>query len=176
MSFLEAWNNMSAAEAAAAILPCCGSHAWANGLAVRRPLSTLPELLAASDSAWWSLGESEWNEAFNSHPRIGERHAKLDAGEIFQRWSVGEQGIAMQCDEEAKHMLALGQQAYEQHFGRIFIVCATGKSVQEMLTLLERRMHNTPEAELQETAEQQREITHIRLRKWLAEHETAVTA
>lgn len=176
MSFIETWNAMSANEAAAAVLPCCGSHAWAQGLAARRPLSTLPELLAASDTAWWSLPETDWKQAFDSHPRIGEQHAQGDVTDASLKWSAGEQGLAATCEEEAKRLLALGNRAYEQKFGRIFIVCATGKSAHEMLTIMERRMQHTAEEELQEAAEQQRQITHIRLQKWLAQHEAEARA
>lgn len=171
MSYIERWNAMSADEASEAVLPCCGSHAWARGLASRRPLSTLPELLAASDAAWWSLGEADWMEAFGSHPRIGEQHAAAGATDASLAWSADEQHAAKMSDTDAKAKLANGNRAYEAKFGRIFIVRAAGKIAQEMLAILTRRMHNTPEAELQEAAEQQREITHIRLRKWLAERE-----
>jgi 2-oxo-4-hydroxy-4-carboxy-5-ureidoimidazoline decarboxylase len=175
MSYIETWNALSAEASAAAVLPCCGSKAWANALATRRPLSTLPELLAASDAAWWSLSEADWKEAFNSHPRIGEQAAQGEATEASLAWSAGEQEAAL-SDDEAKAKLAEGNRAYEAKFGRIFIVCATGKSAQEILTNLRRRMTNTAEAELHESAEQQREMTHIRLRKWLAQHEEETTA
>ena len=175
MSYIEDWNAMTAEAASEAVLPCCGSHAWALGLASRRPLSTLPELLAASDAAWWSLTEADWQQAFDSHPRIGEQHA-VGATETSLAWSAGEQHAADLSDATAKEVLAEGNRAYEAKFGRIFIVCATGRTAQEMITILSRRMHNTPEAELHETAEQQREITHIRLRKWLAQHEEMQSA
>lgn len=164
---------MDAETAAAAVLPCCGSHAWANGLVARRPLNTLPELLAASDSSWWSLGESDWQEAFDSHPRIGERHAQTHATATSLHWSAGEQSAAQLSDDAAKALLAQGNQTYEMKFGRIFIVCATGKSSQDILAILHHRLHNTPEAEVHEAAEQQRQITHIRLQKWLAAEEAA---
>lgn len=173
MSYIEEWNAMTADAASEAILPCCGSRAWAHGLAARRPLGTLPELLAASDAAWWSLPEADWREAFDSHPRIGEQQAVRHATDASLAWSAGEQPAAELSDADAKTKLAEGNRAYEAKFGRIFIVCATGKTAQEMLAILSRRVHNTPEAELQEAAEQQREITHIRLRKWLAAHEEA---
>lgn len=164
---------MDADEAATAVLPCCGSHAWASGVASRRPLNTLPEVLAASDSSWWSLTESDWQEAFDSHPRIGERHAQTQASATSLHWSAGEQSAAQFSEESAKAMLAQGNQAYEAKFGRIFIVCATGKKSQEILATLNQRLHNTAEAELHEAAEQQRQITHIRLQKWLAAQEAA---
>lgn len=164
---------MDAGEAAVAVLPCCGSHAWANGVASRRPLNTLPELLAASDSSWWSLNESDWQEAFDSHPRIGERHAQAPASATSLHWSAAEQSVAQLSDDAAKAMLEQGNQAYEAKFGRIFIVCATGKTSQEILAILTHRLHNTAEMELHEAAEQQRQITHIRLQKWLAAEEAA---
>jgi 2-oxo-4-hydroxy-4-carboxy-5-ureidoimidazoline decarboxylase len=176
MSYLDVWNAMSAEAAAEAALPCCGSHAWARGLVTRRPLSTLPELLAASDAAWWSLNEADWQEAFDSHPRIGEQHAQAAATDTSLHWSAGEQSSAMLRDDAAKASLTEGNRAYEAKFGRIYIVSATGKSAQEMLSILERRMHNTAEDELHETAEQQRQITHIRLRKWLTHKEEEQSA
>lgn len=173
MSFIEQWNTMHASDAAFDVLSCCGSHAWADALVARRPLSTLPELLAASDTAWWSLSEQDWREAFDSHPRIGERHAHGEATAAALEWSSSEQGTAMTAADTAKAKLAEGNRAYEAQFGRTFIVCASGKSAEDILLILQRRMHNTAEAELHKAAEQQREITHIRLRKWLAAHEEA---
>ncbi len=169
LSYLEQWNSMAAAEAAEVVLPCCGSHAWAAALVARRPLGTLPELLAASDAAWWPLPEADWQEAFASHPRIGGTHANATAASL--QWSAGEQGRAIESADDAKAQLAEGNHAYEAKFNRTFIVCATSRSAEDILALLLRRMHNTAEAELQEAAEQQREITHIRLQKWLAAHE-----
>ena len=176
MSYIEGWNAMPVEAASEAVLPCCGSHAWAVGLALRRPLSTLPELLAASDAAWWSLSEGDWQQAFDSHPRIGEQHAVKQASEASMAWSAGEQQTALLSDADARTKLAEANRAYEEKFGRIFIVCASGKGAQEMLGIVSRRMQNTAEAELRETAEQQREITHIRLRKWVAEREGAQRA
>lgn len=170
MSFLDAWNAMSAGEAAEALLHCCGSQAWAAGLAARRPLGSLPELLAASDSAWWSLSPQDWDEAFRSHPRIGERHAAGPATVRSLRWSEGEQSAAM-SEADAMEKLTKGNRAYEEKFGRVFLVRAAGRGAGEILALLERRMRNTPVAELQEAAEQQREITHLRLQRWLSENE-----
>ncbi len=171
MSFLEQWNAMPLEQAAGEVLPCCGSRAWAHQLAARRPLSTLPELLAASDAAWWPLAEADWQEAFASHPRIGERKAVGTATASSLAWSAGEQSGVAQAEADFAARLAEGNRVYEARFGRTFIVCATGKSSIEILAILERRMRNTAEAELHEAAEQQREIAHIRLRKWLAQNE-----
>ncbi len=170
MSYLDEWNAMEAPAAAQAVLPCCGSEAWADGLAARRPLGSLPELLAASDTAWWSLTEEDWREAFDSHPRIGEQHPQGTSSETGKRWSSAEQsGLDSEHDVTAR--IAQGNRAYEERFDRIFLIRAAGRSAEQMLEELRRRIGNTPEAELRESAEQQREITHLRLQRWLAEHE-----
>lgn len=171
MRYLDEWNVMTADEAAELVLPCCGSRAWAAGLAARRPLGSLPELLAASDSAWWSLGEKDWQEAFASHPRIGEREA-VGTTDASLRWSALEQGAVLgDAGAVEAERLAAANRAYEERFGRVFLVRAEGRNAAEMLAILERRMHHTTAIELQESAEQQREITHGRLQRWLAERE-----
>ncbi len=174
MSFLARWNAMTAGDAATAVLPCCGSRAWAAGLAARRPLGSLPELLAASDTAWWSLREDDWQEAFAAHPRIGERHATGPATVDSLRWSEAEQGISTTATSaDIKQQIAAANLEYEAKFGRVFLVRAMGCSAAEILAMLQRRLQNTAEAELQEAAEQQREITHLRLQRWLSEHEAS---
>jgi 2-oxo-4-hydroxy-4-carboxy-5-ureidoimidazoline decarboxylase len=165
---LREWNAMSAEDAAAAVLPCCGSEAWARGLAGRRPLASFDELSKASDAVWRALPERDWVQAFESHPRIGQAHAKA-ATEKSLKWSEGEQAAA-NPDDAARAALALGNEAYEAKFGRIFIVCATGKSAAEMLGILKKRMENDDTTEMREAAEQQRLITQIRLKKWCCAH------
>ena len=162
---LAEWNGMSAEDAAAAVLPCCGSEAWARGLAGRRPFASFEELSKASDEVWLALPERDWVQAFESHPRIGQAHAKAATAKSLA-WSGGEQSAA-NPDDAARAALALGNAAYEAKFGRIFIVCATGKSAAEMLAILKGRMENDEATEMHEAAEQQRLITQIRLRKWL---------
>lgn len=159
---LARWNELDAEAAAAEILPCCGSTAWARDLAAQRPILTEEALFLASDAVWAALPEPDWMEAFDSHPRIGQKHAKATAQSLA--WSAGEQGTP---DEIARAKLAVGNARYEERFGRIFIVCATGKTPMEMLAILEGRLANDAETEMLEAAEQQRLITQIRLRKWL---------
>jgi 2-oxo-4-hydroxy-4-carboxy-5-ureidoimidazoline decarboxylase len=161
-TILARWNALDDEAAAAEILPCCGSMAWARGLAAARPIETVEALSSASDAVWLALPRVDWMEAFDSHPRIGQTHARATAQSLA--WSAGEQGTP---DEIAKTKLAVGNARYEERFGRIFIVCATGKTPMEMLAILEERLRNDPETELLEAAEQQRLITQIRLRKWL---------
>jgi 2-oxo-4-hydroxy-4-carboxy-5-ureidoimidazoline decarboxylase len=161
---LDRWNALAPDAAASAILPCCGSKAWAAGVTAQRPIGTAAELFELSDMVWTELPREAWLEAFSSHPRIGQKHAVATAQSLA--WSAGEQGAA-NPDEMAKAELAEGNRVYEERFQRIFIICATGKSATEMLGILNERMKNDPETEVLEAAEQQRQITQLRLRKWL---------
>jgi len=163
---LTRWNEIPAAEAENEILPCCGAKAWARGMAARRPLPDEAALMAASDEVWAQLTQADWMEAFASHPRIGQR--QLNSSPQAGTWSAQEQRGVAEAEDSVKAALALGNQKYEERFGRIFIVCATGKSAAEMLAILQRRLQNDNAAELSEAAEQLRQITHIRLKKWLS--------
>ena len=164
---LARWNFLPVGTAVNEILPCCGSRAWANGMVARRPLPDEVALLAASDEIWRSLSESDWLEAFRSHPRIGESRAPKVAMPQSAAWSEQEQRNVADGGDSAKIALAEGNREYERRFDRIFIVCATGKSPAEILKILRRRLENDEHTELREAAEQQRQITQIRLRKWL---------
>jgi 2-oxo-4-hydroxy-4-carboxy-5-ureidoimidazoline decarboxylase len=163
---LAGWNALDAEAAAREVLPCCGSRAWAAGLAAHRPFADAQHLFAASDRIWTALPEADWCEAFDSHPRIGQQHARVATAESLA-WSSEEQRAAMSPDANAKLALAEGNLQYEERFGRIFIVCASGRSATEILAILNARMRNTAADELLEAAEQQRQITQLRLRRWL---------
>jgi 2-oxo-4-hydroxy-4-carboxy-5-ureidoimidazoline decarboxylase len=163
---LAAWNDLDAVAAAREILPCCGSLAWAEAVTARRPLPSPQELFEESDRIWAGLAEDDWREAFDSHPRIGQQHARAATAESLA-WSSEEQREAMSPDEAAKLALAEGNRQYEEKFGRIFIVCAASKNAAEILALLNARMQNDAATEMLEAAEQQRQITQLRLRRWL---------
>jgi 2-oxo-4-hydroxy-4-carboxy-5-ureidoimidazoline decarboxylase len=164
---LSRWNQLSDQEAASEILDCCGSKDWARELAHSRPISDEASLEAASDEIWNRLGVQDWLEAFSKHPRIGERKAPRQASVQSAKWSAQEQQN-VDADGEAQSALTKANREYEQRFGRIFIVCATGKSAREMLDILRRRLQNDDATELRAAAEEQRKITNIRLKKWLS--------
>jgi 2-oxo-4-hydroxy-4-carboxy-5-ureidoimidazoline decarboxylase len=166
---LSRWDLLPADEAAREILPCCGSRAWAQGVAAHRPFKDVATLLATSDRIWRELSAADWMEAFQSHPRIGERGQPASASAQSAAWSVEEQQSVADPGSAVAIVLAEKNQEYERRFGRIFIVCATGKSASEILEILERRLKNDHKAELRAAAEEQRKITEIRLKKWLAE-------
>lgn len=165
---LARWNRLSAAEAEEKILPCCGSRAWARGVVQQRPIADQTALLSVSDDVWRGLSETDWNEAFQSHPRIGETKA-TQFHEQSTAWSKQEQRRVSNEADAIKAALAEGNREYERRFGRIFLVCATGKTGVELLEILRRRLQNDPPAELREAVEQQRQIMHLRLRKWIGE-------
>ncbi len=164
---LARWNVQPEDAAAQGILPCCGSLRWALELARLRPMATDAELFAASDRVWLSLDPADWDEAFRSHPRIGERKAAASATQTSAAWSRQEQNGIDAQNAAILAELARGNEEYETRFGRIFLVCATSKTAAEMLATLHRRLGNDAETELREAAEQQRQITELRLRKWL---------
>ena len=117
--------------------------------------------VVASDRIWWELGPAAWLRAFEAHPRIGESTADARA--------AGEQSGVAVADSETLARLAAGNRAYEERFGHIYIVCASGKSAAQMLEILESRLGADPETELRMAAEQQRQITRLRLEKWMGE-------
>jgi 2-oxo-4-hydroxy-4-carboxy-5-ureidoimidazoline decarboxylase len=165
---LARWNELSPEKAAEEILPCCGSKAWAQQMAARRPIPNEAAVWTACDEVWRNLPESDWLEAFRSHPRIGESSTPGASPARSASWSGEEQRRVTAAGEDINVALAEGNRAYEQRFNRIFIVCATGKSGPEILEILQRRLRNDDRTELLEAAEQQGQIAHIRLQKWLS--------
>jgi 2-oxo-4-hydroxy-4-carboxy-5-ureidoimidazoline decarboxylase len=166
---LARWNSLPPGEAALEILPCCGSNSWARQLAALRPIEDEAGLLAASDKIWRSLTEADWMEAFAHHPRIGQSVAPPTASARSAQWSTQEQQHVGAAGTDVIAALAEGNRVYEQRFNRIFIVCAAGKSAHTILNILQRRLGNDEQAESQESAEQQRQITNLRLKKWISE-------
>lgn len=165
---LERFNSLSPAEARNELLKCCGSINWATHMSERRPFSTHAELLQEAKSIWWSLEPADWLEAFRSHPKIGEKKAEQHVSATAQKWSEQEQASAATATQDTMRALAKLNRDYEQRFGYIYIVCATGKSSQEMLAVLEQRMDNAPGDELRVAAGEQAKITELRVQKLLS--------
>ena len=162
---LDSLNSLAPGEAETEFLKCCGSRNWARRMAVQRPFANQVELLGKADSIWWSLDSADWLEAFRSHPKIGEKKAAQPTSAEAQGWSEQEQSGTRNAAPETIEALSAGNRDYEQKFGYIFIVCATGKSSEEMLTRLSERLGNDPERELRIAAEEQSRITQLRLKK-----------
>ena len=158
---IAALNDCAPEVARAQFKRCCTSSRWMHLMEQARPFAGIAELEAWAERAWASCSRDDWLEAFAAHPRIGESSGN--------RWSRQEQSGVAVAASEVLDALARANRAYEGKFGYTFIVCATGKSAGEMLVLLEQRLHNPPDMEIKNAAEQQRLILRLRLRKLLSE-------
>jgi OHCU decarboxylase len=166
---LERLNALDDAEAEGELLKCCGSQRWARQLAAQRPFRDAAQLMTAAEQVSWSLREQDWLEAFSAHPKIGGRKAQRTQDAQALTWSEEEQAGARGLDQMTQNELAEANRIYEEKFGYIFIVCATGKTAAEMLAIMRARLPNEPEVELRNAAEEQRKITQLRLEKLLSQ-------
>lgn len=169
---LDDLNALDEQIAARELLRCCGSERWARRMAAARPFADEATMVSAADRQWAALEPADWLEAFAAHPRIGEQvgarpESARPGGDSQTAWAAQEQAAAASPGEALKTRLAERNREYETRFGYIFIVCATGKRAEEMLAMIERRLHNDPAAELAVAGEEQRRITRIRLAKLL---------
>lgn len=153
-------NALPPDAARAALTRCCGSHRWVDAMLAARPFAGDAALFHAAERAWWALDRKDWLEAFARHPRIGEQ-----GGGGGDAWSEAEQAGAARGGKDVRAALADGNRAYERRFGHVFLICATGRSADEMLAELERRLGNDPAAELEIAAGEQARITRLRLEK-----------
>ena len=155
-------------RAEAELLKCCGSTAWAQWMARRRPFASSDRLLDAASEIWWRLDEADWIQAFRAHPQIGQRQSTAHRSTQVQAWSAQEQSGMDPADAGVTMDLEEANREYLEKFGYIFIVCASGKSAEEMLAILRSRLPNSPEQEIRVAAEEQNKITRLRLEKLLA--------
>ena len=165
---LESLNSLPHDEAVKALLQCCGSKRWANDVAQSRPYPNLETLITKANEVWWSLQQDDWLEAFRSHPKIGEKKAADPVSDRSRQWSGQEQAGIKEASRETVDALAALNWAYEQKFGFIFIICATGKTSDEMLSALKQRLENDAATELPTAAAEQSKITELRLQKLLS--------
>lgn len=160
-------NELSHADATTAFMQCCTAKEWVEQLVQARPFASADALRETADSIWSNLAEKDFLEAFDGHPKIGDVGSLKAKYANTKALASGEQSSVNEASDEVINALAAGNTAYEEKFGFIFIVCATGKSAAEMLALLEARLPNDRETELSNAAEEQRKIYHIRLEKLL---------
>ncbi|WP_133273954.1 2-oxo-4-hydroxy-4-carboxy-5-ureidoimidazoline decarboxylase [Hymenobacter radiodurans] len=151
-----------------ALRKCCGSTAWVEAMTHIFPVPDKGTLLRKADSIWYGLSEPDWREAFTHHPKIGDINSLKEKFASTSAWAAGEQAAVQHSSQAVLEALAEGNTRYEEKFGYIFIVCATGKSAEEMLALLQARLPNEPDEEIKIAMGEQAKITHIRLEKLLA--------
>ena len=165
---LDALNRLSEADATAAFTQCCAAQRWMERMVIDRPFEDLAEMLEISDRIWEECDVADYMEAFEGHPRIGDVESLAKKYANTKGWAGGEQKGVEGADASVIQRLADGNKGYEEKFGYIFIVCATGKSAAEMLAMLEARMKNDPKDEIHIAAAEQNKITRLRLKKLLA--------
>jgi OHCU decarboxylase len=165
---LEQLNELSPVDAEAEFLKCCGSHRWAQGMTAARPFEDKERLFTHADDVSAALANEDWLEAFRAHPKIGEKKAATAQSQQEKSWSSQEQSAIESASADTVARLAEGNHEYERKFGFIFIVCASGKSSEEMLAILNRRLDNDPQSELFVAAQEQQKITRLRLEKLLS--------
>ena len=183
---LARFNALPPGEAEAELLACCAAPSWAAAVAAGRPYATIASVLAASDDAFVRMSAADLSAAVAAHPRIGDR-ATSDAagpaasspdtagrGELTRvspghegEWSRQEQAGVAGASVDTMAALAVGNKAYEERFGQVFLICATGLSAAEMLAALRTRLGNDPDTEAKIVREELRKITGLRLRKLL---------
>jgi allantoicase len=152
-------------DLAAALRACCGSSRWVREVIDDRPFEDLATLEKRAAEIWNALSPEDWDEAFKAHPRIGEEKAEAAQSKVAQGWSAKEQSKVAEASQATLEELRATNAEYERKFGRIYIVCATGKTAEEMLAIAKERMRNDPDTELRRAADEQRKITELRLRK-----------
>jgi OHCU decarboxylase len=161
-------NELSEADARKAFLDCCGAKKWAGEMLALRPFADANHLLESADRIWAALGPEDWLEAFRHHPAIGGSKAAKKQSKAARSWSSGEQSRAQTASDETRAQLAEANQAYQAKFGNVFLICATGKSAEEILEQARARLANDAGTERCIAAEEQRKITRLRLEKLLA--------
>jgi len=146
----------------AELTACCAAPAWVGALVAGRPFSDVDALYAASDVAIAELTDADLAAALAAHPRIGDRPVGPDA-----EWSRQEQAASASASDDVRARLADANAAYEQLFGHVYLVCATGRSAEDLLATCQARLENPPAAERAVVLGELAKISRIRLAKLL---------
>lgn len=161
-------NNLSQAEAFNAFEKCCASGTWINKMVDALPFTNERDLFEKASLYWSEISFQDWLEACDGHPKIGDVNSLKAKYASTKKWAGNEQKGMDEANSEVIQRLAQGNAVYEDKFGYIFIVCATGKSAEEMLDLLEDRLDNDEDDELEIAKGEQEKITTLRLAKLLS--------
>ena len=161
---LAALNALPRQDVETLLRSCCASPVWAAALAARRPYRSADELLAAAEAELVALGDRDLDDALAGHPRIGER-PQGPGGEQSRR----EQSGVSDAAAGTLAAIAEGNRAYERRFGHVYLVCATGRSAEELLAILRGRLGNDPQEERQVVRQELGKINRIRLGRLLEE-------
>ncbi len=161
MNLIE-FNNLPKAEAMQHLFSCCGSRNFVDKMMLHFPFDSEKNLVDTATNTWYNeCSETDWRESFTHHPKIG------DVKSLTEKFAGKEQAGVAVATNETIEALAKANADYEAKFGFIFIVCATGKSADEMLLLLNDRLKNNVEEELNIAMGEQQKISIIRFKKLL---------
>jgi len=163
-------NVLSNAQLFIDLEKCCGSSEWIKKVIAARPYKDREDLYQTSDNIWASLSEDDYLEAFTHHPQIGDIESMKKKFASTANWAKNEQKGSSQASIEVLSALKTANQEYLAKFGFIFIVCATGKTAQQMLNLLNQRRPNDRSIEIKIAALEQNKITHLRIEKLLSDN------
>lgn len=166
---LDRLNILTERDAMTLFRQCCNSVQWARGMQAKRPFKNIDELQNTASIVWNSLTHDDWREAFSHHPRIGDIKELRRKFPTTAHLAEGEQSRVASTTERVLKALADGNKLYEAKFGYIFIVCATGKSAEEMLEMLTARLHHYPADEIAFAATEQATITKLRIEKIMSD-------
>lgn len=164
MALAEYLNDLAEPALRAALARCCAASAWVDAMAGRRPFASDEEAFDVAAEKWNGLGRGDWLEAFAAHPKIGDLDSLRARFAGTKQLASTEQAGTLTASDETLRRLAEGNRDYEVKFGYIFIVCATGKTADEMLAILDERLANDPATELPLAAAEQLKIMQLRLR------------
>lgn len=162
------FDAMPDAEAAFKLAACCGSSAWVSRMLARRPFRSREHLFNEADEVAQTLDDADWLEAFSHHPRIGQRRSNAVVSSTAESWSTGEQSAVTQADTSVRAAIADANARYEEQFHFIFIISATGRTADAVLSELRRRLDNPRDTELRTATAEQTKITRLRLEKLVA--------
>ena len=160
-------NAMDVPELRGALGDFCGAPAWIDRMVAARPFTRADSVFAAADTAFSAMRDEDWREAFRHHPRIGERKAERTQSDVARDLSAREQAGVEGAAADDLGALAEGNRAYEARFGHVFIVCATGRTASEMVTMLNDRLKNDPATEMKVSSGELQKIAHLRLERLL---------
>ena len=165
---LHDFNTLPKDELVKQLMQCCGSKAWVERMLKNIPAEDMVEVLEDAEEEWWKCSSEDWKEAFSHHPKIGDL-SKENKSEAAANLAAKEQSGVANASMDILEKLKSANKAYEDKFGYIFIVFASGKSAEEMLTILNMRLQNSPETEIEIAADEQNKNTKARLEKLLEE-------
>lgn len=164
---VEWMNTASVLELGHFLRRCCACETWIHRMVCGRPYTSRDEVLKAADLNWRWLDDSDYLQAFEGHPMIGDFHSLQTRYADTRILASDEQSRVHSANHETLEALVAANAEYKARFGFVFIVCATGKSAEEILTLLHVRLGKTKDEELRHAAQEQCKITRIRLEKLL---------